>query len=149
MYRSGRQGGRQRRSIGLSDRWLRAPIIGCDRLPVQGSKEIFSWRLAVPAVVVAAAIAGCITYFVAPALQQQVEADQRLLPTAPSVPGRADSGISANIQRPATEDQITAYQRAADAILRRAQNATASAGPDEPPVTGLIPLPRRRPIPRP
>ena len=100
-----------------------------------------SLRLAVPTVLLAAALAGCITYFVAPAPPQPIEAGQRLPPTVPNV------GISANIQRPSTEDHIDAFQRAADAILKRAQNATAAAG--EPLVTGPIPLPRRRPIPRP
>jgi hypothetical protein len=106
-----------------------------------------SLRLAVPTVLVAAALAGCITYFVAPAPPPPIEAGQRLPPTVPNVTGRPPSGISTNIQRPNTEDHIDAFQRAADAILKRAQNATAAAG--EPLVTGPIPLPRRRPIPRP
>ena len=108
---------------------------------------MISLRLAVPAALAAAALAGCITYFVTPAPPQQVEADQRLPPTVPNVTGRPDSGISRNIQRPSTEDHIDAFERAAEAILKRAQNAKASA--DEPPVTGRIPLPRRRPILRP
>jgi hypothetical protein len=115
-----------------------------------------SLRLAVPTVLVAAALAGCITYFVAPAppQPQPIEAGQRLPPTVPNVTGRPASGISTNIQRPSTEDHIDAFQRAAEAILKRAQNATAAAseplvtGPI-PLVTGPIPLPRRRPIPRP
>jgi hypothetical protein len=106
---------------------------------------MISWRLAVPAVLAAAAIAGCITYFVTPAPPQQVEADQRLPPTLPNVIARPDTGI-ANTQHPTTEDHVTAYQRAAEAILRRAQNATAST--DQSLVTGRIPLPKRRPIPR-
>jgi hypothetical protein len=40
------------------------------------------------------------------------------------------------------EDHVPAYQRAAEAILKRAQNATAFA---DMPLTGRIPLPRRRP----
>ena len=110
---------------------------------------MISLRLAVPAALAAAAVAGCITYFVTPAPQQQVEADQRLPPTVPNVTGRPDSGISRNIQRPSTEDHIDAFERAAEAILKRAQNATASAGTDKPLVTGPIPLPKRRPILRP
>jgi len=106
-----------------------------------------SLRLAVPTVVVAAAVAGCITYFVAPAPPQPIEADQRSPPTVPNVTGRPDWGISRNIQRSGTDDHIDAFERAAEAILKRAQNATASAA--EPLVTGPIPLPRRRPIPRP
>jgi hypothetical protein len=103
-----------------------------------------SWRLAVPAVVVAAAIAGCITYFVTPLLPPPAAADQVLPPTAPNVTG--PSGISANIQRPAAEDPVSTYQRAAEAILKRAENAKASA--DEPRGTSQIPLPKKRPIPR-
>ena len=108
---------------------------------------MFSLRLAVPAILAAAAVAGCFTYFVTqPA---QVAADQRSPPTVSNVTGPPDSGIPTNISRPGTEDHITAFERAADAILKRAQNAKASAGTDEPPMTGRIPLPRRRPITRP
>jgi hypothetical protein len=107
-----------------------------------------SLRFAVPAVLVAAAVAGCITYFVTPTPPQQVEADQKS-PTVPIVTVRPNSGISSNAQRPATEDHIGAFERAAEAILKRAQNATASAGTDKPLITGPIPLPRRRPILRP
>jgi hypothetical protein len=108
-----------------------------------------SLRLAVPTVLLAAAVAGCITYFVTPAPPQPIEADQRLPPTVPNVTGRPASEISTNIRRPSTEDHIDAFQRAAEAILKRAQNATASAGTDKPLVTGPIPLPKRRPILRP
>jgi hypothetical protein len=106
---------------------------------------MISLRLAVPAVLVAAAVAGRFTYFVTP--PPSVEADQRLPPTAPDMTG-PDTGTPTNIgQRPSAEEQAAAaFQRAAAAILRRAQNAQASA--DEPPITGHIPLPKRRPIPR-
>ena len=107
---------------------------------------MISWRLAVPAVPCAAAVAGCITYFVTPVPPQLVAADQRLPPILPNVTARPDIGISTNTQRQSTEDHATAYQRAAEAILGRAQNAKASA--DEPLVTGRIPLPKKRPIPR-
>ena len=109
---------------------------------------MISWRLAVPAVLVAAIVAGCITYFVVPAPPQQVESDLRL-PSAPKLTGRPNSATSTNIQHPSTEEHIDAFQRAAEAILRRAQNAKASAGTDEPLVTGPVPLPKRRPIIRP
>ena len=108
-----------------------------------------SLRFAIPTVLVAAAVAGCITYFVTPTPPQRVEADQKLPPTVPHVTGRPNSGISSNTQRPSTEDHIGAFERAAEAILKRAQNATASAGTDKPLITGPIPLPRRRPILRP
>ena len=98
------------------------------------------WRIAIPVVLAAAVVAGCITYMATPVQPQRIETDQRMqaliVPKAPeTIP-------------PPKEDDITAYQRAADAILSRAQNAKASA--DEPPlVTGRIPLPKSRPLPRP
>jgi hypothetical protein len=114
---------------------------------------MISLRLAVPAVLVAAAVVGCFTYFVTtppPLPPRVVEADQRLPPTVHDMTG-PDAGTPTNIgQRPSAEQQAAAaFQRAAAAILRRAQYAQASAGTDEPPITGHIPLPKRRPIPRP
>ena len=108
---------------------------------------MIGWRFAVLTVLLAAAVAGCITYFATPAPPQLVEADQRSPPTAAIATARPDLGVSRNIQPPSTDDDITAYQRAAEAILKRAQNAKASAG--EPLFTGRIPLPKRRPVPRP
>ncbi len=107
---------------------------------------MISWRFAVLAVLVAAAVAGCITYFATPARPQLIETE-RSPPTVPTVAVRPEPEVSTNIQHPRTEDQITTYQRAADAILKRAQNAKASA--DEPLFIRRIPLPRKRPIPRP
>ena len=113
---------------------------------------MISLRLAVPAVLVAAAVAGCFTYFVTspPPPPGVVEADQRLPPTAPDMTG-PDTGTPTDIdQRPRAEEHAAAsFQRTAAAILRRAQYAQAFAGTDEPPITGHIPLPKRRPIPRP
>ena len=108
---------------------------------------MISLRLAIPAALVAAAVAGCITYFVTPAPPQQVKADQLLPPTVPNVTDRPDSAISTNIRRPTTDEHIDAFERAAEAILKRAQNAKASA--DKPLVAGHIPLPKPRPILRP
>jgi hypothetical protein len=111
-------------------------------------KEMISLRLAVPAVLVAAAVAACFTYFVTP--PSPVEADQRLPPTARDM-ARSNTGTPTNIdQRPSAEKQAAAaFQRAATAILRQAPYAQASAGTNELPLTGHIPLPKRRPIPRP
>jgi len=108
---------------------------------------MISLRLAVTAVLVAAALAGCVPYLCTRAPPQAVEADQRLPPTVPNVTDRPDSAISTNIRRPTTDEHIDAFERAAEAILKRAQNAKASA--DKPLVTGPIPLPRPRPILRP
>jgi hypothetical protein len=106
---------------------------------------MISLRLAVPAVLVAAAVAACLTYLVSP--PPPVEAAQRLPPTVPDMPG-PDTGTPTNIgQRPSAEEQAAAFQQAAKAILKQAPNAQASA--DEPPIAGHIPLPKRRPIPRP
>jgi hypothetical protein len=95
-------------------------------------------------------MAECFTYFVTspPPPPGVVEADQRLPPTAPDMTG-PDTGTPTDIdQRPSAEEQAAAtFQRAAAAALTRAQNAQASA--DEPSITGHIPLPKSRPIPRP
>jgi len=101
---------------------------------------MISLRLAVLAVLVAAAMAGGITLFVASMPPQPVEADQRLPPSVANVTGRPEAAISTNTQRTKTENHIEAFERAAEAILK---NAKASAG--EPPVSRPIPLPRRRP----
>jgi len=107
-----------------------------------------SLRHVVAAVLVAAAVAGCITYFGNAGLTQPIEAGQRLPPIVPSAAkGRPDTGVSTNTRPPGTEDDINSYERAAQAILKRTQNAKASA--DEPLITGRVPLPKRRPILRP
>ena len=100
-------------------------------------------RLAIPAVLAAAAVAGCFTYFVTP--PTRVEADQLLPPTVPNLLG-PDTTASTSTDRlnPSAEEKAAeAYLEAAEAILRR--NARASAGTDEPPMTGRIPLPKSRP----
>ena len=111
-------------------------------------------RFAVPAILAAAAAAGCFTYFVIASLPARVEADARLLDVrSPTVPQfirqvLSATGFDPSIDEPpnADEQAAAAYQEAAEAILRRAPNTRASAGADEPPITGPIPLPKRRPI---
>ena len=106
-------------------------------------------RFAVSAILAAAAAAGCFTYFVTPS-PARVEADQRLPPTVPNLRGPDTTASTRIDQRPSADEKAAAaYQKAAEAILRRAANAQASAGADEPPITGPIPLPKRRPITRP
>jgi len=109
---------------------------------------MISLRLAVPGVLVAAAAAGCFTYFVTP--PPPVEADQRLPPTPADMTG-PHMGTRTNIdQRPSAEEQAAAaFERAATAIIRQLPNAQASVGASERPITGPIPFPKRRPIPRP
>ena len=98
---------------------------------------MISLRLAVPAVLVAAALAGCFTYFVTPPPQV---ADQRLPPAGKVPAAETDTPID---RHPEGAD---AFLQAARAILQQLPNAQASAS--EPPITGHIPLPKRRPIPR-
>jgi hypothetical protein len=101
-------------------------------------EEMISLRLTLLAALIAAAFAGCLTYFVTPSAR--VDADQRLPPIVPTK----------NIERrPTAEEQAAAaFERAAKTILKRLPDAMAYAGADEPPITGHIPLPKRRPIPR-
>jgi uncharacterized protein involved in exopolysaccharide biosynthesis len=105
---------------------------------------MISLRLAVPAVLVAAAVAGCLTYFVA---SPSPEADVQLLPTFPKVKG-SDTGTPVNIDQHPTpeEDAAAAFTRASKMILRRLPDLQASARTNELPIAGHIPLPRRRPI---
>jgi hypothetical protein len=106
-----------------------------------------SLRLALPAVLVAGALACCFTYFVIPS--PPVEADQRLPPTSPDVSGSDTVTPTSVDQRPSPEEKaVAAFQRSAAAILRRLPDAQADAGTVERPITGHIPLPKRRPIPR-
>jgi hypothetical protein len=111
---------------------------------------MISLRLAIPAVLAAAAVAGCFIHFTAPSAR--VEADPPTTPTMPSLTG-TDIRASANVDRAPTAEEkaAEAYREAAEAILRRAPNAQASAGADEPPIMRPIPipLPRRRPVARP
>ena len=102
---------------------------------------MISVRLAVPAVLVAAALAGCFTYFVPP--PPPVTLDLQLPETMPEL----RTGIPATVDRPRAEQRADEFLQAAQAILKQDPNAQASA--DKPTVTGHIPLPRKRPIPRP
>jgi hypothetical protein len=108
---------------------------------------MISLRFVVAAILIATTVAGCITYFFNVGLPQPIEADWRLPPIVTGAKGRSDMGVSTNAQPPGTEDDINSYERAAQAILKRAQNAKARA--DEPMLDGSVPLPKRRPILRP
>ena len=83
-------------------------------------------RFAVPAILAAAAAAGCFTYFVTPS-PARVEADQRLPPTVPNLrdPDTTASTSIDQLRPSADEKAAAAYQEAAEAILRRAPNARA------------------------
>ncbi len=114
---------------------------------------MISWRYAIPAILSTALLAASIAYAISSVLPQLVEASQRPPLALPNATTNHDSAISRNDKHPSSEDHVTAYQRAAEEILQRAQNARASVG--EPALTGhnlskgRVPLPRKRPIPRP
>ena len=103
-------------------------------------------RLAVPAILAAAAVAGCFTYFVTPPARVAVEPPQR--PTMSPLKGSSAAEASKGLdQRPSAKEKAAeAYRQATEAILRRAQNARADARADLPPITHPIPLPKKRPI---
>ena len=107
---------------------------------------MISWRLIVPAVLVAAAIAGCLTYVVTPS--PPVETVQPLPLTSPALRG-FDGVTQTNIDQhsSAEEKAKAAFERAAEAILRRAPDLQASAG--EPASAVRVPLPKSRPLQRP
>jgi hypothetical protein len=108
---------------------------------------MISVRPAVLATLVAAAVASCFTYFVMPLAR--VGTDQRLPATMPTLTGRAELLAPDIGQHLAAEQQAAAaFERAAKTILNRLPDALAYAGADEPRVSGHIPLPKRRPIPR-
>jgi hypothetical protein len=112
------------------------------------AEKMISWRLAVPAILGAAGLAGCFTCFVAPPLP--VEADQQL-PAGQTL--EADMGTPANIdQRPSTRERVIAFELAAEAILKQAtadaKVQEAFARTDKPAIIVHIPLPKKRPIPR-
>jgi hypothetical protein len=94
----------------------------------------------VGAILFAAAFAGCFTYYVT--FPPRVEAEKRLVLIAPDAAGSA-AGKPTKVGERAED-----YERAAEAILKRLPDAQASARTDELPITGHIPLPKRRPIPR-
>jgi hypothetical protein len=95
------------------------------------------------AISLAAAFAGCFTYYVTP---PQVDAEQRLVPTTPHA-ARSAAGQPTKIAEHLTVEDY--YERAAEAILKRLPEAQASARIDELPIIGgHIPLPKPRPIPR-
>src|SRR6266436_8370681 len=103
---------------------------------------MISWRLIVPAVLVAAATAGCFTYFVT-APPTPVEA-------SPDIKGPDTRTPTFIDQRSRVEEEAKAvFERAAAAILRQAPELQASADVSEPPTAEHIPLPKRRPLPRP
>jgi hypothetical protein len=109
-------------------------------------KEMVGLRLAISSVLIAAMVAACITYIAIPSPPERIEVDRPSKPAAPKVTTRPATGMP--IQPQTAEDQLAAFQRAADAIMKRSQNANASAG-EKPIIMGPVPLPRKRPVVRP
>jgi hypothetical protein len=104
---------------------------------------MFSLRLAIPIVLAAAVVAAGLTYFIAP-LPPPVETDR---PAIPALPARVLETAAPKKLSDDEEKAVAAFQRAADVILKRAENLAASVSP-EPSIKGGIPLPKKRPIPR-
>ena len=105
---------------------------------------MISLRLAISAVLAAGAVAGCITYLVIPPARVD---DQQPPSTVPNLTGPGTRvSTSPDLSQTAKERAAEAYRQAAEEILRRLPNLQASVGPDEQPITGRIPLPKRRPI---
>ena len=86
-----------------------------------------------------------------PELIATIKVDQQPAPGNLIFGGRDTAASIAADRRPATENEkaAIAYLEAAQAILRRAPIAQASASADELRITGRVPLPRKRPLPRP
>jgi hypothetical protein len=107
---------------------------------------MISSRLAILAVLTAAVVAGFLTYLVDRPIA--VEVNQRPPSSIMNGPDKTAS-TSAYQYRGEDEKAAIAYLEAAQAILRRAPSARASASNDELPIKGRIPLPKKRPIARP
>ena len=103
-------------------------------------------RFAVLAILAAAAFAGCLTYFVMPLAQ--LDTDHRLQVSVPTFAARTEPITRDAGRHPPAEEQAAAFERAAKKILNRLPDALAYASADEPSITGHIPLPKRRPVPR-
>jgi hypothetical protein len=99
------------------------------------------WLRLAGVVLVAAVLAGCLTYFVTSL--PRVEPEQRLQPAAPDVTASALGAPAVIVHGRSAEE----FHRAAEAILKRLPDVSADAS-DEPTIAGHIPLPKRRPIPR-
>jgi hypothetical protein len=106
-------------------------------------------HLVISAIATAATLAGCFTYWVYPPAGR-IEDDKRPYVTK-LASGRPETAASKEVDRyPAeSEKAAAAYLETAQTILRRAPTAQASVSVDGIPITERVPLPRKRPIPRP
>ena len=107
------------------------------------------FHFVVPAILATAVAAGCLSYLIAPV--DKVASIGRLPTALPNTTAPLTQTSSTRTEKPAlpSVDELTAtYERAAEAILRRAPETRASIARDEPPSKRPVPLPRSRPIPR-
>ena len=111
------------------------------------------WRVAVPAVLSLAALAGCLIYFLL--ASAPVSQPVALLPATETGPpstvgqeGATDTLTVVDRLRPSNEDIVKAFRQATeDRQPVEAQDAALDT--DEPAIAGPVPLPKRRPPPRP
>ena len=99
---------------------------------------MISLRLAVPAVLAAAIVAGCFTYFVTPP-PARVEADQRSPPTVPNLRGPDTTASTSIDQRPSADE------KAAAAYWEAAEVSSGMAAPASPPRLGPFHFPNEKP----
>ena len=90
----------------------------------------------------------CLSYFIISTLPARYETNARLLdvrmPKAVLDPPSPIASEPTEIDRPPTGEEVAAaiFRKAAEEILRRAPNTSASAFADDLPIAGRIPLPR-------
>jgi len=107
---------------------------------------MISLRLAVPTALALVGLAGCLTYFlIAPAPVSQSAA----LAAPPAAEAPSTVGLTVvDRLRPSDEDIVKAFRQATeDRQPVEAQDAALDT--DEPAIAGPVPLPKRRPPPRP
>lgn len=111
------------------------------------------WRLAVPAVLSLAALAGCLTYFRL-ASSPVPQPATLLAPTeaeAPSLVGQAwatDKVTVVDRLRPSNEEIAKAFRQATE-DRQPVEAQEAALDTDEPAIAEPIPLPKKRPLARP
>ena len=116
--------------------------------------EMISLRLAVPTALALVGLAGCLTYFLiapAPVSQSAALAAPPATEARSSTVGQARATGTLTVVdrlRPSNEDIVKAFRQATeDRQPVEAQDAALDT--DEPAIAGPVPLPKRRPPPRP
>lgn len=106
-------------------------------------------HLVISAVLAAATVAACITYIVHPPIARENDARQSHLGMLTISDPETTASVGASRHPTPNDKAAVAYLEAAQAILRQMPIAQATANADQLPMKGRIPLPRKRPIPRP